>query len=162
MNSWTSQHDTYLKELHKAYASLHEVHKALDIFNLSSSTSGGQLMYVSRTLGERSQDLESSHRRMEFLRIQNVSLAIQLKDSAFVNLRTVLVFFINALGQVEHFHLSVVGLFREIKFARVRLLKMVKLSLFLNMLFASISASFWSSCNYTLSSLLVKLFGVLI
>lgn len=42
----TSQRDTYLLEPLKVYVSLHEVRKALDLFNLSGPIVG-QVMHVS-------------------------------------------------------------------------------------------------------------------
>lgn len=67
VNNLASQHDTYLRELHKAHASLWEFHKYFTSFNLYGTT-GGQVMYMSKTLEERTLTLESAKKELEILR----------------------------------------------------------------------------------------------
>lgn len=58
-NNLTSQHDTYLRELLKVHCSLQEVHKTLASFDIPG-TIGGQVMYLSIMLEERTRALEMS------------------------------------------------------------------------------------------------------
>lgn len=59
MNHLTSQRDTYLRELHKAYAFLQEVYKVLARFNLSS-TVGCQVIYPTKMLEKRPHAIDSA------------------------------------------------------------------------------------------------------
>lgn len=98
-----SQHDTYLRELQKAHASLQEFHKSLTSFKLYGTT-GGHVMYMSKTLEERTLTLEYAHKELKILRGPHGSLSQQLREFVFTNLEAIVEYFENALQKLEHFY----------------------------------------------------------